>query len=77
MIVLDYAAEELTRDRSWATVPGAPPGHHEKILTQSPERMFVTRLMKVDAGCASTEVFVHDFYRTDEGCVTFEVRYRL
>jgi hypothetical protein len=75
--------------------------------------MFVTRLMKVDPGCASPETFVHDFweeisivegsqwdaglgrllkkgmyacrppgmkhgpYRTDEGCVTLQVRYRL
>ena len=42
-------------DRPWVAVPGAPPGHYEKVLTQSPERMFVTRLMKVDPGCASTE----------------------
>ena len=100
-------------DRPWVAVPGAPPGHYEKVLTQSPERMFVTRLMKVDPGCASTETFSHDIwqdvlivegsqfdvglgltlttgmyvcrplgmkhgpYQTDEGCVTFEVRYRL
>ena len=47
-------------DRPWVAVPGAPPGHYEKVLTQSPERMFVTRLMKVDPGCASVETFVHD-----------------
>jgi len=99
-------------DSPWVPVPGAPAGHSEKILTWSPERMFVTRLMKVDPGCASTETFVHDFweevyivegsqwdlgsgrlftkgmyacrppgmkhgpYRTDEGCVTLEIRYR-
>ena len=43
-------------------VPGAPPGHYEKVLTQGADRMFVTRLMKVDPGCASTETFIHDFW---------------
>jgi hypothetical protein len=93
----------------WVPIPGAPPGHYEKILTRDPEKMFVTRLLKVDPGCASTETFIHDFweevyilegsqwdgdmyltkgmyacrppgmkhgpYRTEEGCMTFEVRY--
>jgi hypothetical protein len=103
-----FAADDLP----WVPVPGAPPGHREKILTQDPDRMFVTRLMKVDPGCAGTETFAHDFweevlivegsqwdvglgrlltkgmyacrppgmkhgpYRTEEGCVTFEVRYK-
>ena len=30
-------------DLPWVPVPGAPPGHHEKILTEDPDRMFVTR----------------------------------
>jgi ChrR Cupin-like domain len=100
-------------ERPWVPVAGAPPGHYEKVLTDSVERMFVTRLMKVEPGCFSTETFMHDFweevyivegsqfdvslgrmlrkgmyacrppgmkhgpYRTDEGCVTLEVRYRL
>ena len=103
-----FAADDLP----WVPVPGAPPGHYEKILTADPDRMFVTRLMKVDPGCAGTETFAHDFweevlivegsqwdvslgrllmkgmyacrppgmkhgpYRTEEGCVTFEVRYQ-
>jgi ChrR-like protein with cupin domain len=103
-----FAADE----RPWVPVPGAPPGHFEKVLTQDPDRMFVTRLLKAEPGSASTETFVHDFweevlivegsqwdvglgrlltkgmyacrppgmkhgpYRTEEGCVTFEVRYQ-
>jgi hypothetical protein len=43
-------------------VEGAPPGHYQKILTEDPDRMFVTRMLKVDPGCASTETFVHDFW---------------
>ena len=45
----------------WVPVEGAPPGHYQKILTEDPEKMFVTRMLKVDAGGASTETFVHDF----------------
>ncbi len=93
----------------WVPVEGGPPGHYQKILTEGPEKMFITRMLKVDPGGASTEIFVHDFweevyilegsqwdgdqffkkgmyacrppgmkhgpYRTDEGVVTFEVRY--
>ena len=93
----------------WVPVEGAPPGHYQKILTEDHEKMFVTRMLKVDPGGASTETFVHDFweevyilegsqwdgdqffkkgmyacrppgmthgpYRTEEGVVTFEVRY--
>ena len=40
-------------------VPGAPPGHYQRILTEDPDKMFVTRMLKVDPGCASTETFVH------------------
>ena len=88
-------------------VPGAPP--YQRILTEDPDKMFVTRMLKVHPGCASTETFVHEFweevyllegsqwdgdrlftkgmyacrppgmkhgpYRTDEGCVTLEIRY--
>ena len=46
----------------WTPVPGAPPGHYQRILTEDPEKMFVTRMLKVDPGCASTETFVHDFW---------------
>ena len=46
----------------WVAVEGAPPGHYQKILTQDPEKMFVTRMLKVDPGGASTETFVHDFW---------------
>ena len=51
-----------TEDIPWALVEDAPPGHCQKILTTDPERMFVTRMLKVDPGCASTETFVHDFW---------------
>jgi len=46
----------------WVPVPGAPPGHYQKILTEDPDKMFVTRMLKVDPGCRSTETFVHDFW---------------
>src|SRR3972149_4103041 len=46
----------------WVPVPGAPPGHYQKILTEDPDKMFVTRMLKVDPGCKSTETFVHDFW---------------
>ena len=46
----------------WAPVEGAPPGHYQKILTEDPDIGFVTRLLKVDPGAASTETFVHDFW---------------
>ncbi|MGA7327615.1 MAG: cupin domain-containing protein [Rhodomicrobium sp.] len=49
-------------DLPWTAVPGAPPGHYQKILTDDPDKMFVTRMLKVDPGCASTETFVHDFW---------------
>lgn len=49
-------------DLSWVPVEGAPPGHYQKILTEDPENGFVTRLLKVDPGGASTETFVHDFW---------------
>ena len=49
-------------DVPWEPVPGAPPGHYQKILTEDSEKMFVTRLLKVDPGCRSTETFVHDFW---------------
>ena len=49
-------------DLSWVPVEGAPPGHYQKILTEDPEIGFVTRLLKVDPGTASTETFVHDFW---------------
>ena len=96
-------------DLPWVPVPGAPPGHYQKILTEDPDMMFVTRMLKVDPGGRSTETFVHDFweevyilegsqwdgdqffkkgmyacrppgmkhgpYRTEEGVITFEVRY--
>src|SRR5437868_4734127 len=32
----------------WVPVPGAPPGHYQKILTEDPDKMFVTRMLKVD-----------------------------
>ena len=34
-----------------------------RILTEDPQRMFVTRMLKVDPGCASTETFVMTFGR--------------
>jgi hypothetical protein len=46
----------------WVPVPGAPPGHYQKILTEDPDKMFVTRMLKVDPGGRSTETFVHDFW---------------
>ena len=46
----------------WVPVEGAPPGHYQKILTEDTEIGFVTRMLKVDPGCASTETFVHDFW---------------
>ena len=46
----------------WVPVPGAPPGHYQKILTEDPDKMFVTRMLKVDPGCKSTETFVHEFW---------------
>ena len=49
-------------DLPWVPVEGAPPGHYQKILTEDPENRFVTRLLKVDPGGASTETFVHDFW---------------
>ena len=49
-------------DLPWVPVEGAPPGHYQKILTEDPEIGFVTRLLKVDPGGASTETFVHDFW---------------
>ena len=51
-----------TESIPWIAVEGAPPGHYQKILTEDPERMFVTRMLKVDPGCASVETFVHDFW---------------
>ena len=100
-----FPVEEL----EWAPVEGSPPGHNQKILSEEPEKMFITRLLKADPGAASTETFVHDFweevyilegsqwdgdrhlkkgmyacrppgmkhgpYRTEEGCVTLEIRY--
>ena len=50
-------------DLPWVPVPGAPPGHYQKILTEDPDMMFVTRMLKVDPGGRSTETFVHDFWR--------------
>ena len=47
-----------TDDIAWVPVADAPPGHYQKILTEDPQRMFVTRMLKVDPGCASTETFV-------------------
>src|SRR5215475_163995 len=58
-------------DIPWTPVEGAPPGHYQKILTEDPDKMFVTRMLKVDPGCASTETFVHDFWEEVyilEGC---------
>ena len=49
-------------DLPWVPIPGAPPGFYEKVLTEDPEKMFVTRLTKTDPGCAGREVFVHDFW---------------
>lgn len=49
-------------DLPWEPVEGAPPGHYQKILTEDTEIGFVTRLLKVDPGGASTETFVHDFW---------------
>ncbi len=46
----------------WKLGEGSPPGHYQKVLSEDPEKMFITRLLKVDAGCASTETFVHDFW---------------
>jgi hypothetical protein len=46
----------------WTPVQGAPPGHYQRILTEDPDKMFVTRMLKVDPGCRSTETFVHDFW---------------
>ena len=60
----------------WTPVPGAPPGHYQKILTEDPEKMFVTRMLKVDPGCRSTETFVHDsgrrsiFWKAANGTAT-------
>ena len=74
-------------DLPWVPVPGAPPGHYQKILTEDPDKMFVTRMLKVDPGGRSTETFKkgmyacrppgmkHGPYRTEEGCMTLEVRY--
>ena len=42
-------------DLPWVPVEGAPPGHYQKILSEDPENRFVTRLLKVDPGGASTE----------------------
>ncbi len=49
-------------DLPWVAVEGAPRGHYQKILTEDAEIGFVTRMLKVDPGCASTETFVHDFW---------------
>ena len=51
-----------TDDLPWVPIPGAPPGLYEKVLTEDPDKMFVTRLTKADPGCAGREVFVHDFW---------------
>jgi hypothetical protein len=73
----------------WVPVEGAPPGHYQKILTEDPEKMFVTRMLKVDAGgqwdgdqffkkgmyACRPPGMKHGPYRTEEGVITFEVRY--
>ena len=33
-----------TDDLPWVPIVGAPPGFYEKVLTEDPEKMFVTRL---------------------------------
>ncbi len=43
-------------------VPGAPPGHVERILTEDPEKMMVTRIMRVPPHSNNPQTFVHDFW---------------
>lgn len=36
-----------TDDIPWVPIERSPPGHYQNILTEDPERMFVTRMLKV------------------------------
>jgi hypothetical protein len=51
-----------TDNLEWVPVEGSPPGHYQKILTEDPEKMFVTRLLKAEPGSASIDTFIHDFW---------------
>src|SRR5947207_15768589 len=49
-------------DLPWVPVPGAPPGHYQKILTEDRDKMFVTRMLKVDPGGRGIETLIHNFW---------------
>ncbi len=49
-------------DLPFQQVAGAPAGHVQKILTEDPEKMMVTRIMKVPPHSNNPEIFVHDFW---------------